>query len=384
MAKNTTPQEQTSAWIFRRALKDNKKYKNADEIWADEKFKNEIIGTKTKPGLYPEVNQDWVENYYKQQKKFLDEFSGDKFTEFSQDQNDQGGFMNFVSNLVTKKYGVVKKDSWDPADIWCVQNEKKVIFDIKKVIDSDKGLTGIEKLNTLLRTLFKERIVVGISLKQVTGESARYQEVNVKKGVMFSSGKHPYFEIGEMRWDLKLLGDGLPKNKGSVIKITIKYQNEKATYSLNIRAHPGGGLQNLTFAFQVVSAKAQIGSIPVNLLYKRLTQASFSFRNDHTKYPSTILEFNTQLKTYKKMFNKIKTKVDVGITTDVEFEKTILKMLGSKKPVISSTGHSKLMQLNFLYDMVSLSELDMNKVMTDIFFLAERRGEGFGPFGKIY
>ena len=42
------------------------------------------------------------------------------------------------------------------------------------------------------------------------------------------------------------------------------------------------------------------------------------------------------------------------------------------------------MQLNFLYDMVSLSELDMNKVMTDIFFLAERRGEGFGPFGKIY
>ena len=68
MAKNTTPQEQTSAWIFRRALKDNKKYKNADEIWADEKFKNEIIGTKTKPGLYPEVNQDWVENYYKQQK----------------------------------------------------------------------------------------------------------------------------------------------------------------------------------------------------------------------------------------------------------------------------------------------------------------------------
>ena len=42
---NTSAQEQTSAWIFRRALNDNKKYKNPDDIWTDPQFKKEIIGT---------------------------------------------------------------------------------------------------------------------------------------------------------------------------------------------------------------------------------------------------------------------------------------------------------------------------------------------------
>lgn len=384
MAKNTTPQEQTSAWIFKRALKDNKKYKNAEEIWADEKFKDEVIGTKTKPGLYPDVNSEWVENYYKQQKKFLDEFSNAKFTEFSQDQKQQGGFMNYVSNLVTKKYGVVKKDAWDPADIWCVQNEKSIIQDINKVVSEDKALSGIEKLNTLLRTLFKERKVVGVSLKLVSQSQARYQEVNVKKGIMFASGKHPYFTIDSLKCDFKLKPDGLPKSKNTTIKITIKYSNESVAYNFIMREHPNAPGGNLTFSFQGVNESAQVGSIPLNLLDKRLKQSKFTFENKYSNYPFTIKEFNTELKKYKIMFNKVKTKVDVGITDDKEFEKVMFSMLSSKKPEIFNTGHSKLMQLNFLYDLVSLSDQNMEKLITDIFFLAERRGEGFGPFGKIY
>ena len=383
MAK-TSPQEQTSAWIFRRALKDNKKYKSSDDIWADQKFKDEVIGKKTKPGLYPDVTEEWVDNYYKQQRKFLEEFSDAKFTEFSQDQNEQGGFMNYVSNLVTKKYGIAKKDAWDPADIWCVQNEKKIIADIKKNVDEDKGLSGVEKLNTLLRTFFKERKVVGISLKLVSGETARYQEVNIKKGVIFASGKKPYFTVDSLKCDLKLKPDGLPKSKNTTIKITIKYSSESVTYNFIMREHPNAPGGNLTFSFQGVGHKAQIGSIPLNLLDKRLKIDSFTFENKYANYPSDIKEFNTELKEYKKMFNKVKTKVDVGIKDDKDFEKVMFSMLSSKKPEAYNTGHSKLMQLNFLYDLVSLSEKDMEKLITDIFFLAERRGEGFGPFGKIY
>ena len=48
----TRMQELTSAWIFRRALNDNVEYRNANEIIEDDKFQNEIVGTKTKKGIY--------------------------------------------------------------------------------------------------------------------------------------------------------------------------------------------------------------------------------------------------------------------------------------------------------------------------------------------
>ena len=118
----TRMQELTSAWIFRRALNDNKKYKDADDILEDGKFINEIIGTKTKKGIYPFVSIDWVETFFKQQKRFLDEFSNVRFKEFSVD----GGFMDWVSKLVNQKYGINKKDAWDPAYVWCIQNEAEV------------------------------------------------------------------------------------------------------------------------------------------------------------------------------------------------------------------------------------------------------------------
>jgi hypothetical protein len=381
---DTTAQEQTSAWIFRRALNENKKYKNADDIWLDPNFKKEVIGTNTKPGIYPDINEEWVENYYKQQKKFLDEFSDAKFTEFSQDQKDTGGFMNFISTLVNKKYKINKKDSWDPADIWCVQNEKQIISEIKKVTDEDKGLSGIEKLNTILRTLFKERKVVGISLKLVSGNVARYQEVNIKKGALFTSGKHPFFDIQEIKCDLKLNTDGRPKSTNTTIKIKIDYSNESVIYNFIIREHPNDPGGNLTFSFQGVGHKAQIGSIPLNLLSKRLQLDSFKFVNDWNKYPNDLKSFDTNLKEYKKMFNKIKTKVETGINNEKEFEKNMFSMFSSKDTKNQNIAHTKCMQISFLYDLVSLNDMDMNKLTTDIFYLAEKRGEGFGPFGKLY
>ena len=40
--------------------------------------------------------------------------------------------------------------------------------------------------------------------------------------------------------------------------------------------------------------------------------------------------------------------------------------------------------MNFLYNFIDLGDKEMEKFITDLFFLAEKRGKGFGPFGKIY
>mgnify|MGYP003353574142 CR=1 FL=1 len=48
------------------------------------------------------------------------------------------------------------------------------------------------------------------------------------------------------------------------------------------------------------------------------------------------------------------------------------------------TANSKLMQVKFLYEIVKLPKKEMEGFITDLFFLAEKRGPGFGPFGKLY
>ena len=388
MAK-TDPQEKTSAWIFRRALNDNKKYKDANDVWTDPKFQKEIIGTKAKPGIYPDVPEEWVENYFKQQKRFLDEFSNAKFTEFSQAQT-SGEFMHFVSDLVKKKYGISKKDTWDPADVWCVQNQKQVITDIKKVIDANKREPEmIEQLNSLLRTFFKERKVVGISLKLVSEKQtiARYQEVNVEKGILFKSGKKPYFDIKDMICDLSITSTGQPKAKGSTIQFEIEYTKETVKSNMQFRKHPGakeGG--NLIFSFQDRGDSAQIGSVPDKKMETKLKgEFRVNFDNDYTKtdlYANNLQDFNSKKNDYISMFNSIKNKVDTRIRDDKEFVDNMILLLKSDENW--HLGQTKLMQLTFFHKFCKLSKEKMNEVVTELYFLAEKRGDGFGPFGKIY
>lgn len=374
----TEMQEKTSAWIFDQALNHNRKYKSADDILNDDKFKKEVIGTTNKKGIYPYVDLTWVNSFYKQQKRFLDEFSDAKFKEFSV----KGGFMDFVSKLVNQKYGINKKDAWDPADVWCIQNETQVIKMIKDAVD--KG-NNIEELNAILRTLFKERKVVGISLKLVDKRVAvaRYQEVNIKEGVMFVSGKHPTFEIKEIRCDLLMRPDGTFKANDTRIYFEVVYSKEKINYTLTVRTsgrtyRPG----NLIFEFQEPGAAAQIGKAPVELVYEAGKKYRINFVNDWHKFASTPAEFNSKTKEYKDMFNKIKSKVDTQISNDKDFTDSILKMLMDKENY--GTANSKLMQLGFLFELISLSKKDMEGFITDLFFLAEKRGKGFGPFGKLY
>ena len=374
----TEMQEKTSAWIFDQALNHNVKYKSPDEIYNDKKFKKEIIGTPSKKGIYPYVTSEWIDSFYKQQKKFLDEFSDAKFKEFSV----KGGFMDFVSKLVTQKYGIGKKDAWDPADVWCVQNEQQVVKIIKDAIENTND---IEVLNTILRTLFKERKVVGISLKLVDKrvDKARYQEVNIQEGILFTSGRHPTFTITNIRCDFLLRDDNTFKAANATITFLVKYTKEIIKYTVTIRTsgrtyRPG----NLIFEFQEPGGSAQIGKAPVELVYEAAKRNKMNFKNIWQDYPSTTPMFVEEENKYKEMFDVVNKKVETNIKTSDEFSRNILKQIAD--PDNYGTANSKLMQLKFLYEMTKLTEKKMEKFITDLFFLAEKRGPGFGPFGKLY
>ena len=115
-AQVTAKQERASLWIIKRSLKDKINYKCPEDISKDKKYK-ELVA------IYPDVMEaGWLDNFYAQQKKILEVFRGKSWTEYNRD----GGFMDYISNLIRDKFKISKKDSWNPADIWLIKNENNV------------------------------------------------------------------------------------------------------------------------------------------------------------------------------------------------------------------------------------------------------------------
>ena len=164
----TADQERGSAFIFGQPLNKDKDFKSVDDIILDENTLKELV--KIFKG---DVPFDWLTSYYAQQKVLLDEVSPKKVSQFNRD----GGFMDFVTKLIAKKFGITKKDNWDPADIWIIHGDEK------QYIDKIKGKMEpphqtLAELNKLLRGYFKKKQIIGISMKK-TGKEAYYEEVNL-------------------------------------------------------------------------------------------------------------------------------------------------------------------------------------------------------------
>jgi hypothetical protein len=366
-AELTRMQELGSAWIFRRALNDNIKYGSPEDIVKDKKY-HELVK------LYPAINQEWLKAFYAQQKTMLQEFSNSKFTEYTR----EGGFMDYITELVRVKYKISKKDSWDPADIWCIQNEQKVIADFKRIIENGKG-SSILELNALMRTMYKERRLVGISLKLISGKVAKYEEVNISEED-FPDKKNYNFNILSMKCPLSLKNGTQFATQDTRIIV----DGGGVKYDFQIKANSTSGYNNLKFEpTSSAGTKARLGKTPLDLLAKLLQEYKIPFKNSHKEYPMTGEDFNTDtsLAYAKKVYETIeKAGVDTGVKNAQEFIQNMQKVF-TLEP---HTANSKLMQLNFLYNISDLSKETRDSLLTDMCFLAQKKGRQFGPFGKLY
>ena len=181
-AKTTEKQERTSAWIIKCALKKNANFNKWEDIVTYTAPGEGVRIDNSKPfktiyEVYPDVAEDWIKGYYAQQKRILDEFKKSDFTDF----NHKGGFMKYISETIKDKFGISQKDNWNPADIWGIKGTTDSIKKtINKTVDGNGSQTIIE-LNAVLRKMFQQRKVVGISLKKISGSTADWQEYNVKE-----------------------------------------------------------------------------------------------------------------------------------------------------------------------------------------------------------
>ena len=403
-AEFTAMQEKATAFIFKRTyLPPKKRFTSAQDIVKDKdtvKGLKEIF-VKDKKQLFnytlpfsQKAEQNWFETFYKQHAKILQVFPNAKFTIF--DRDDKGGFMMWFQNLIKEYYNISKKDMYNPADIWLIDqkdvNRKIITAELKQSSDT----RTIEELNVVMRGLYKQKKVVGLSLKLVSGQQAQYQEVNLDDKFFkeIEGGKDNYdFRLSAIRFMLGTQGKGknlIFNTQDTSMILSLKGQ-EKAKFQ--VKGNQTSKLANLKIEGTGRGEAARLGKAPLELVENLTKGKPYNkvFENAHLKFPKTSAEFRKESKKYQKKYDELvkqcsakKIKLETGITSK-QFTKNILDAFDGQQPFMAN---SKLMQLTYIHMVTSLKNSDLiNEYVTDLIFLCQKIGRKvfpFGPFGKLY
>jgi len=396
-AEFTAMQERATAFVLQRAFKDNKSFEKVEDIIKDATTKKgleEIFRSGNKqifkfdlPVQTKTPEDTWLNTFFLQQKKLLKEFSGADFTVFNRD----GGFMGFISDLIKDKFGISRKDSWDPADIWLIKKVNVFRERIKKELEGPSGTQTIKELNAIMRGMFKKREVVGISLKKISGKQAQYEEINVDDSfyqkLEYGSGEYD-FQLSKVVLKLNLKGDAFATQDTNIfLKDT-----SKDIAKFQLKGNTTSRLSNLKFeGTEIGASAARLGKAPLNLVEKLSSMVDRKLYNAQTKananYPTNAVEFEKRQKEFTDMFKRVikyPEVKDVGIKTDKEFIFNMSKVFNSKTSHIANV---KLMQLYFIDRLMMLKPEVRNEYLTDLLFIAQKKGDkvfDFGPFGKLY
>ena len=438
-AVRTRMQELGSAWVFKRAIQDNATFKNWEGIKKDKVTFDEIKKIWKKAGGVEwddEVDKEWLENFYEQQKVLLNKIGSPKFTLFTRDgksseasqfrwqKHSPKPFMEWVSDLVKDEFNIGNKDNWNPADIWLIQNEKYWKKEIEKIWKKRKNVgelpveVELARFNSLFRRLFRTRQIVGISLKKVSGK-ADWKEVNVSNKY-FKTLKATKMKLtsakcllGTVQIKEKTARDAVARGKknprtgstktplgkagaatlsqDTILEIKdpgVGPEAKPTTYKVQIKANNSTGFSNIKWEPTITSKTgARLGKATVELVldlmkaYKMMKQ----YEPDNKKFPNDQTSFRDVQDEYRDIIEELIDDrfVDFGVKDATSALINIAETFDIYKgqPWVAS---SKLQQLNFLYALMTLKEDKRNDFCTSLIFTAEKAGKRYGPYGKIY
>ena len=143
------------------------------------------------------------------------------------------------------------------------------------------------------------------------------------------------------------------------------------------------GFSNLKFEpTQKGSGAARLGKVPLDMLKSMLSSDyKLSFKNNNSLHPKTRLELEHKETHYSNMWTNVK---NGGAVTNINSAKDFRENMKTVFTLEPDVANSKLMQLEFLNLIFSLNEKKRDKLLTDMVFLAMKKGEMFGPFAKLY
>ena len=350
-APSTKQQESVTLKIFEELLSSStKNYKNFEQM----------IGILSK--IYPAITREksWYRSFELQFNEIekTTKLPNNNFDVYNRD----GGFMDYITDLVNSKFDITKKDSWNPADIWLLKSSEWP--DYKKLLDD---AVSVQECNTILRKAYKKKHIVGISLKKNDGRKLNYEIVNLQS-------KSQDHEVKLDKFNLNISFDKKKKEFTSVTSsIDVNYQN--GTYSMGVKSNQAG-IGNITYEFSGKGSAAFLGKVPKDMLKLELRKDNFDMP-EHKHFMS----FDQQ--DFTKKISVIKRKKRLfDINGDLDEFVNNLKSSWSKGRSKDNVIISQI--VTFAYIIASMSDKRRKDFIKDLFFMAQKKGDMFGPFGKLY
>ena len=375
----TAIQESGSAFILSQVLKKNKKFASAADILNDSETKKGLEKIFKPP--YTDSINEWTHSYFEHQKAFFKKFQPSQWKIFEHGGQD---FMSFIKDRAQyvkevtasgKLKDVGKYETWNPSDIWAVENKDQVKKKIDEAIQKD-GSQTLTELNNVLLNLMKENKLIGLSLKKIEPkEKANFAYVNKDpKSIEFAQVEQ--VKMSDITIEIKTeeTVDGM--SQGAYVLF--------GKYTINVIRTPGTTFSNLKYESVIKGSGGRGGAAPVDLVATMLKNrvSGHSFVNKHQDYPETADDFKNDSRNYEAMYNSLRSKIK-GTSNYAEFRSRILSMYRSNNPKSKAVAQSKLMQLHFFSDVLTKSSGKPEEFWTDLLYLSLKVGKRFAPHGKL-
>ena len=388
---STQMQELGSAWVLERAVNDNKTtFKRVQDIIDDKVTYDKLV--KIFRGDVPET---WLYTFFAQQKKLFHHYAGNSpYETFNRD----GGFMDFITKTINDKYGIDKKDTWNPADIWIIKGKQaKMENEIEDLVSGPEQ--QIQELNDYLKVKYRKGEIRGLSLKKISGLKAKFEVVNLGPKEGYVDTKDFNYPCDPSCFQSKFDIKTGKKNFTQDVRFVIKTGGRKRkTYDFQIKANSPEleNGSNLKFeATQKGAGGARMGKAPVDKIIELLHYfGEKDFVNDYGKYPANRDEFQKHPKKGKTYFKKVIRDLLSGskkMKSDMTNVNKIIDNIDISfdSPDDRDTNtRCKLMGLDFFYSVKKLGEDNMREFATDMVYLSQKKStkknNKFGPFGKVY
>ena len=298
--------EKGTTEVFNQALHNNKKFKSASDILNDKETRKELNNIFKG---YEDALSGWVHTYYEQQKEFLKEFGKNEWSVFEYDNKKD--FVSFFSDQIKRVGRTLTKDKdgkmmviepvgryevWNPSDIWAAYKLPQVQKDIRDNLSPETQ--SLAELNSMLIDMFRERRLVGISLKLIGPKKEAKLVYRNDKPENMKIANIEKLEFRDIKFKLDNIWQKAEKGGGTV------YADYGKSFGVNFMRTDSG----IAFSTQVKGTSAQGGNTPVDMVVKLLEKniSNNTYTKDINKYPKNFEEFAKEVDEYEKLYNIIK------------------------------------------------------------------------------